>query len=64
MLEEILSVAAGVGVGFGPGIASVPRPDAFFGGGQAVDLGFELVPEGWAFALCWDLLVGRQHRGG
>jgi hypothetical protein len=51
-----LSVAAGVGVGFGPGVAAGARPDAFFCCGEAADLGFELVPEGGAFTLCCYLL--------
>jgi hypothetical protein len=63
VLEEVLAVATGVGVGFGPGVAAGARPDAFFGCGQTADLGFELVPEGGAFALCWDTLGQGEGEG-
>jgi hypothetical protein len=54
-----LAISAGIGIGFGPCVAAGARPDAFFGRGQAADLGFELVPQRLALALCISLEVAR-----
>jgi hypothetical protein len=51
-----LAVATGVCVGFGPGVAAITGPDGFIVRGEAADLGFELVPEGRTFALCWHIV--------
>jgi hypothetical protein len=60
ILAEVLAISAGIGVGFGPCVAAGARPDAFFGRGQAADLGFELVPQRLALALCWCLVRIQQ----
>ena len=61
-MEEVLSVATGVCVGFGPGVAAGAGPDAFFGRRKTADLSFELIPEGGAFALCYIVVSRGQWR--
>jgi hypothetical protein len=50
LAQQELRVATRVCVRLGPRIAAIARPDGLGGGGEAGDLGFELVPEGGAFA--------------
>jgi hypothetical protein len=45
ILQEVLSVPTGLGVGLAPCVASCATPDGLFCRREAVDLGFEVVPE-------------------
>lgn len=51
--EEEAGVAEAVGVRLGPGVGAAARPEALFGGGEPLDLGFEVVPEGEAVVAGW-----------
>ena len=53
VVAQVLPVAACVRIRLSPSIAAIAGPDGFFVRGEAMDLGFELVPEALAFALGW-----------
>jgi len=57
ILEEVLAVAAGVGVRLSPGVASDARPDGLFVRGQPLHLRLERVPKTPAI-LCARLCEG------
>jgi hypothetical protein len=69
ILQHELRVATCLRVRFGPCVAAGAAPDGFVVGWEAADLGFELVPEGRAFALCcvcvnWWSWESRSSGGG